>query len=307
MSTRQSNDLPGGGRRAVPASQPKWREIVIFGVLAFLFSWLWWGGVWASGIPLVSDLSGVNQNQLPVGQILIVIGDFGPLVAALVMRLLISKEGLKNSLRWRRSWRYYLVALLAPPLFYGGLAIFHHVTGLGRFVWTRTDASLWSYLGIELLIGALVVSLFVFGEEYGWRGYLLPRLLGLGEIKATAIVGVIWGLWHLPLFAMGVSFPGQNPWLSIPLFVVCTIFVSFPFTWFFRATGGSVVLVSLLHGSINSYGDGLTAEAVVPGANPLIVSASGLTTLVALMVITFLVYAVFKRSPTVPARELEQL
>ena len=60
-----------------------------------------------------------------------------------------------------------------------------------------------------LLIPECIVA---FGEEYGWRGYLLPRLMPLGEIKASLIVGVIWSLWHLPALA------GGNPlWRQYPL------------------------------------------------------------------------------------------
>lgn len=66
-------------------------------------------------------------------------------------------------------------------------------TGSGHFG-SETDEPLWS--AIPALIA--VTLLMVFGEEYGWRGYLVPKLLPLGEVRASLIVGVIWGVWHFP-------------------------------------------------------------------------------------------------------------
>jgi len=154
---------------------------------------------------------------------------------------------------------------------------------------------LWSYLGIELLIGGLIISIFIFGEEYGWRGYLLPALLPLGEGAATVIVGLIWAGWHLPLLLAGLNYPGQSVWLAIPLFALVIVSLSFPLTWFYRATAGSVVLVSLMHGFINSYGDGLTATALVAEGNPLLIGSAGLVTLLLLLAMIGVVYGVMRR------------
>ena len=273
----------------------KWRDVILFTALAYLLSWLWWGALMLSGIQTFSNLSQMNAEDAQAAQMMIAIGDFGPLVAALIMRLFVSREGLRGSMGWRRSWKYYLFALLVPVLFFGLLALFNHLTGLGRFEWTRSDMPLGAYLGIELLIGALIISIFIFGEEYGWRGYLLPRLLALGEIKGTILVGLIWAGWHLPLLLTGLNYPGQSLLLTIPLFTLAVICLSFPFTWFYKATAGSVVLVSLLHGSINAYGDGLTALEVVPNGNPLVTGSAGLVFVFALLVLIVVVY--WRRKP----------
>jgi membrane protease YdiL (CAAX protease family) len=56
-------------------------------------------------------------------------------------------------------------------------------------------------------MGPAVNGLFAFGEELGWRGYLLPKLMPLGKWKAYVLVGIIWGLWHGPLVLAGFNYP----------------------------------------------------------------------------------------------------
>lgn len=271
------------------------REVVLFTALAYVFSWAWWSALIFSGAQTFANLSQMNADEAQSAQMLIAIGDFGPLLAALIMRLFVSREGLRGLMGWRQPFKWYLAALLTPILFFGLLAVFNHLTGLGRFAWTRADMPLGAYLGLELLIGAVIISFFILGEEYGWRGYLLPRALALGEIKGTILVGLVWAFWHLPLLLVGLNYPGQSTLIAIPLFMLVVIALSFPFTWFYKATAGSIVLASLFHGAINSYGDGLTAPEVVPAGNPLITGSAGLVTLAFLLSLVFAVYSVFKR------------
>jgi membrane protease YdiL (CAAX protease family) len=276
--------------RTNQATRPIRRDVVLFTALAYALSWLWWGLLLGLGAQMVPNLSYMSAEETQQTQILIALGDFGPLVAALIMRLFVSKEGVRGSLAWRRPWRYYALALLAPPLFFGLLAVLNHLTGLGRIAWTGSDMPLWAYLSIQLPISSLILTLFVLGEEYGWRGYLLPRLLPLGEIKATILVGLIWAFWHLPLLLLGLNYPGQSPWLALPLFTGVVVLLSFPFTWFYRATGNSVILAALLHGAINAFGDGLSAPELVSQANPLLVGSAGLVTGLALLLLVLAVY-----------------
>jgi len=70
-----------------------------------------------------------------------------------------------------------------------------------------------------IVLGPFLGLLVTFGEEYGWRGYLQPALYGLGKVKAVALLGVIWGIWHWPVIWMGYNFPG-NPILGSLLMVL---------------------------------------------------------------------------------------
>jgi uncharacterized protein len=99
--------------------------------------------------------------------------------------------------------------------------------------------------GLVLLVGGPL------GEEFGWRGYALPVLTTkLGWRSASLIIGVIWGLWHLPLFFMS-----STPQAHMPLawFVVSTIAQSVIFAWVFRHSGQSIVPALVMHTSINAW------------------------------------------------------
>ena len=199
----------------------KWREILIYSFFAYLFSWTYW----------LTALLGKNPahpfNWLPgYGPS---IGMFGPMLAAVIMRRFISKEGFKGSVGVSRPFRFYAIAYFVPFFFVLALIIFNEVTGTGHFEWTHATPLLTSILVTAGLVFLLLP--LSFGEEYGWRGYLLPRLLPLGEIKGTLILGIIWAFWHLPVLSMaqeslwlgcsnlsGRSYPGS---LSVYLVISC--------------------------------------------------------------------------------------
>jgi membrane protease YdiL (CAAX protease family) len=94
-----------------------------------------------------------------------------------------------------------------------------------------------------------VVFVLVVGEELGWRGYALPLLLEKRSAgTASLILGLIWGIWHLPTFVI----PG-TPQYGLPFaaFVLLTIEYSILMTWVFLHTRGSVLIATLFHGAIN--------------------------------------------------------
>src|SRR6266436_1916426 len=130
-----------------------------------------------------------------------------------------------------------------------------------------------------------------------WRGvwlarHLLPRLLPLGEIKGTFILGVIWACWHLPVLSMAQEYL----WLSIPIFLTEAILVAFPFTWLYRASGASILVLSLFHSSFDVWGDTFTSAAAYPGQKQLLVGDTGLICLTFLLLIVILKYFVFSKS-----------
>lgn len=256
----------------------KWREILIFSFLAYLFSWTYW----------LTGMLGKNPahpfNSIPVyGSS---IGMFGPMLAAVIMRGFISKEGFKGSVGVNRPLRFYAIAYFLPFFFILTLILFNQATGIGRFEWTHSTPLLTS-----ILITAGLVFLLLpmsFGEEYGWRGYLLPRLLPLGEMKGTVILGVIWAFWHLPV----LSIARGSLWLGIPMFVAEAVLIAFPFTWLYRASGAAILVLSLFHSSFDVWGDTFTSPVAYPGQKQLVVGDTGIVCVVFLLVIVILKYSV---------------
>ena len=111
----------------------------------------------------------------------------------------------------------------------------------------------WGFLGLTLfnmLIGGLINSVAAFGEELGWRGWLLPKLMPLGAWPAMLLSGALWGLWHAPIILLGHNYP------SAPVPGVF-LFIGFCMLWgvlhgWTRIATGSVWPAALMHGSLNA-------------------------------------------------------
>jgi membrane protease YdiL (CAAX protease family) len=102
------------------------------------------------------------------------------------------------------------------------------------------------------VLGMFVFSIFpgsALGEELGWRGFALPHLQdGHSALAATLILGPLWGFWHLPLWLTGNE---SHPLPMFPAFVLSAIALSVLLTWIYNSTGGSLLLVVLLHATAN--------------------------------------------------------
>jgi membrane protease YdiL (CAAX protease family) len=101
---------------------------------------------------------------------------------------------------------------------------------------------------LVILLGTLTINGGI--EEFGWRGYLLPRLQQRwSPIVASLIVGVAWALWHLPMYVVpGAVYYGQPFWLFGSLVVL----MSFWYTWLYNASNGRILPVVFLHGLHNA-------------------------------------------------------
>jgi len=109
------------------------------------------------------------------------------------------------------------------------------------------------------------------GEELGWRGFALPRLLERHKaLPAALIVGVVWGVWHLPAFFI-VGLPQSK--IPFPLFMVSIVSVSILMTWAFNRTRGSVLIAALIHWIINTCLDLSHAPIAMVTAVLLLVAA----------------------------------
>ncbi len=113
-----------------------------------------------------------------------------------------------------------------------------------------------------LLLGPLINIIFAMGEELGWRGFLLPRLLPLGQWKALLISGAIWGIWHAPAIAQGHNYP-DHPILGILLMTVFCVLLGIIIGWMYLKTRSPWV-AALAHGAINAWA-GLPFLFLKPG------------------------------------------
>jgi membrane protease YdiL (CAAX protease family) len=120
------------------------------------------------------------------------------------------------------------------------------------------------------------------GEELAWRGFALPRLQGkYNALTSSIILGVIWGLFHLPLF-FTVTGSSQADMSFVP-FLVSTSILSVLFTWLFNNTRGSVLMAYLLHAATNTW---TRVFAIDHSVNPHVSQAlTGITALIVVIVI----------------------
>jgi len=171
---------------------------------------------------------------------------FGPLVGALIALSAADRsvrEWFQSNLRVRIPARWYAYALVLPPLLVGAAGVVHVVV-FGASLDLDAINPLWVYpiaVAIVFLVGGGQ-------EELGWRAFALPALQErYAAATASLGVGVVWALWHLPLFLI----PG-SPQQELPLgpYVVAVLAASVVFTWLYNSSG-SVLVPMLFHGGIN--------------------------------------------------------
>ena len=226
---------------------------------------------------------------------------FIPALAAFVTRKFITKEDWSDSgLRWAKFKNYLMVWLTILVIFlviYIVTALFGNAPDWGM---ANFAASIGEQVpespGIALLIIFLLTlfatpfinSIAGFGEELGWRGFLLPKLMYLGTKRALITHAVIWGFWHVP-FVLLLGFGGYaNIWLGA-LYLWVLISLIGIFFGYLRLRSGSTLVVSWAHGALNaqSYGVWLV---IFPSLNKFFFGFSGLVGIVVFGVELFIVY-----------------
>jgi membrane protease YdiL (CAAX protease family) len=265
-----------------------WRHVICFVLLAYGFAWT----IWTPLAPAVKDAlwDGRTPDNFAATPV-VTFGMYAPALAAVVMRLLISKEGFRGAVGPRPSLRMALGAVLIPMALVLILVAIVTASDIGDATPGKPVGTL---LAILTFVGVPVGAALAFGEEFGWRGYLLPKLLPMGEVKAAIIVGLIWGPWHLPVLIVGLNYPGQSILAVLVVFVLSATLLSLLHARFFVASGGSLLAVSLLHGSLNTFSDRLTDQNHLSG-DPFIVSAGGLIASALLAAGLFIAYRVLAR------------
>jgi uncharacterized protein len=205
----------------------------------------------------VAPLAAVNAGLLPPGA-----SQLGALSAGLAGLVLATVDGGRRGLRellsrfliWRVGMWWWVFAVFGT--------IIPGIAGLYLFQVLGGPSVDWSGLKPVYTVIPTIIILTIMaglGEEFGWRGFALPRLQPRhNALVSSLIIGLIWGTWHIPLFFT----PGtvQSEWraeagLAIPV-VGYTLFCmawSIQYTWVFNNTRGSVLLAAVIHGAGNAF------------------------------------------------------
>src|SRR5215208_6609787 len=193
--------------------------------------------------------------ELPQGYVMFTIWSFTPTVAALIMLLVVTREGYS-----KEGWKSLGLHRLGLSVWWIAFGVTLLITvAASAVVWATPLASFAIPEGgilnpvINFLIQfVLLVLFFALGEEIGMRGYLQPRLMSLGRTRGLLVEGLVWGTWHMPLYYFVAKlFPVGNVLLFLPLFYGTIVAASFLFGYL-RIYTGSIWPASIAHSVHNA-------------------------------------------------------
>lgn len=274
--------MTGGGNEtpttspANPPSDRPWRAVAGFVVLAIGLSWIpWLTLLITTGDPFVD----------PMSIALFVAGGFGPTLAGVILAIVSQGRAgfrrLISDLRRGRLGRWYGLLLLPLPVIVIAVAV---TVSLGEASWELAAPAHLILLPTALLGGLVLGGL----EEIGWRGFLQPRLQDhMTALTGSVIVGLVWALWHGPLFFLeSTSQASSSPFW----FTVHAVALSVILTWIYNGTAGSLLLVVLFHGATNGW-----YEWVIAGLAPD--AAAGFLRPAGVLMTLFAMWLIFRHRP----------
>ncbi|MFX1310736.1 MAG: type II CAAX prenyl endopeptidase Rce1 family protein [Promethearchaeota archaeon] len=218
------------------------RNLLLFLLITFLFSWILW-------LPSLLASIGLLEPLLIYG-LLRIVGSFGPFVAAFTLTYINDKaEGIR--ILWTRgwhygNWRFLIISIFLLPI----------LKGLSLFLAVFTEGSQFPELRIledyTFIIVDFIFFFFIAGpfqEEYGWRGYALDRFQSQwNALESSLLLGTIWSVWHFPLFFITGTPQANTSFFS---FLFTVIILSVLFTWLYNNTHGSILVVMIFHATNN--------------------------------------------------------
>ena len=240
------NDLPGTRTDRPAASVRKgWmnrHRLLAYTLLAYGISWtLLIGGFFGSQVGIL------NPDGSVVG-LLIQIAAAGPLIAALtVIAITRGRPGLadlgRSLIRWRVNPLWYAFVFLGIPLLMLAALAILYPGELGSALGEK-----WSLFYTQFPLGVLSIAVATgLAEEPGWRGYAQSTAnRRFQPLVAALVVSLIWAAWHLPNALFGPSL------IETATHFLATVVNGFVLAWVYNSTGGSVLLVMLLHGAQNA-------------------------------------------------------
>lgn len=226
-------------------------SIPLFFFLAYLFTWSNW-------LPQALASRGIATYE-PTEAIALLAG-YGPALAAIIVALLTAgRQGLGELfgrlLRWRVGLQWYAVALFLPAFIILVALALNAITGgpapdlsKATYPFGPQDTSL--AIKIIVLILVFILGFDGLGEEIGWRGFALPKLMETKTpLMASIILGTLWAVWHFPFARTEGVLLNSVP---LVIFVLNLIASAIIYTWIFINTKGSLLPVLLFHAAGNT-------------------------------------------------------
>jgi uncharacterized protein len=264
------------------------------------------GGGWLLEIPVwmtggIAPGGHTNPLFLPLTLVMM----FTPAIAAVIVTLTILRPvhpgrflGLVPLRPWRRTIGYSLLGFVGPWLL--GTAAIGVAVAFG-VVHLQTSSSTIAVL-LTIPIASFLTAFAAFGEELGWRGFLLPALRPLGTWPALILHGIVWGVWHSPIILLGYNYGITSP-IGVVLMTVTTLLIGMLFGWL-RMRSASVYPSSFAHGSLNA-SSGILLAALLPASQQdVVASLLGWTgwLVVVVIVVILIVAGTYRWAPQAAAR-----
>jgi CAAX protease family protein len=307
MSTEAANS------RSVDAS-----AICLFYSVAFVLNWLLVLPLWCSGkgfhTPLALWLLSLTMLTPAIGVVAVWVflpHSVQPIIPITGLRM---GQWPKSLPYWLFGWFGITTLVLAAP-FVGALLGMYRLdlqnfSGLRQLLQRQPGSeavlekvsfpTLLLIQFAQLLIAPGINAVFAFGEEWGWRGFLLSKLLPLGQWRALVFSGGLWGLWHMPVILLGYNYP-LHPQLGVLLMIIFCVIMGVLFGWMRLATG-SIWPAVIGHGALNAAGGFgyvfANAEQTIDTAQVTILGWTGWI----LPMLTICLLVVLKRLPVAAPR-----
>ena len=270
-------------------------RVAVYCVVTFVLTWgFWFAVVYPQALPALM----AGDNPLGSLEVMLAVGAgmFFPAISVVVTRLL-TGEGFRNAWikpkRFKGTGKYYLIGWFGPMILValGGALYFLMTPGsfdpsmpffketveaqlaaAGQPALPDSEIAAMAYAQLALILVAPALNVFTcFGEEWGWRGYLLPHMLEKHSVTFTIVVsGIIWGLWHAPITVLGHNYGLEYPgWPVLGIAAMCcfTVVMGSFFSWL-TLRAKSCLPAVFAHGALNGCGNAPTLFAVI--SNPFI-------------------------------------
>ncbi len=275
------------------------KKIFIFISLTLLISWT------AAGLFYLSGL----EWGTPFSLVFAIIYMFFPLLCTIIVQKFIYKQPVMKTYGVNANINKWLLVAWGLPVLLTfatigvsfllpGVSYSSEMTGLTDYLGDLIPEDMmdevpfspvvmfWLMLLQGIIAGPTINAIAAFGEELGWRGFLLKETASAGFWKSAIFIGFIWGIWHAPLILMGHNYPGFEV-AGVVMMTLWCILLS-PMFSYITLKANSVIAAAILHGSLNAVG-GL---AIMPleGSTPLLTGVMGLAGFLVLAVINLVIF-----------------